>query len=71
MVGSYQTALATQVSEAVRIRRRVGTGSILDSHVEYNRCNIPRLRVEEEEEAKGREKYQREELEFRSWKSST
>ena len=56
VVGSYQTALPRQVSEAVRIRRRGGEGSILNSHAEHNRCHIPRLRVEEEEESKKREK---------------
>ena len=30
-------------------------GSILNSKAEYNRCHIPRLRVEEEEEGKERE----------------
>ena len=56
VVGSYQTALARQVSEAVRIRRRGGEGSILNSRAEYNRCHIPRLRVEEEEESKKRQR---------------
>ena len=62
VVGSYQTALARQVSEAVRIRRRGGEGSILNSRAEYNRCHIPRLRVEEEEEGQKREKEQKENL---------
>ena len=60
VVGSYQTALARQVSEAVRIRRRGGEGSILNSRAEYNRCHIPRLRVEEEEESKKRQRELRE-----------
>ena len=39
-----------QIREAVRIRRRGGAGSILNSKAESNRCHIPRLVVEEEEE---------------------
>ena len=50
VLGSYRTALSRQVSEAMRIRRRGGTGSILNSKTEYNRCHIPILRIEEEEE---------------------
>ena len=56
LVGSYQTALVRQVSEAVRIRRRGGDGSISNSRADYNRCHIPRLRVEEEEEKKKRQR---------------
>ena len=44
-----QTALARQVAEAVRIRRRGREGAILNSRGEFNRCYIPRLKVEEEE----------------------
>ena len=55
VVGSKRTALERQISEAVRIRRRGGAGSILNSKTEYNRCHIPRLRVEDEEETKKRE----------------
>ena len=39
-----------QVGEAVRIRRRGGAGSILNSKTEYDRCRIPRLVVQEEDE---------------------
>ena len=55
VIESHRTALSRQVGEAVRIRRRGGQGSILNSKTEYNRCHIPRLQVEEEEEAKERE----------------
>ena len=60
VVGSHRTALARQVSEAVRIRRRGGMGSILNSKAEYNRCHIPRLKVEEGEEAKNRKELSKE-----------
>ena len=50
MVSYHRTALNRQVKEAVRIRRRGGASSILNSRSEYNRCYIPRLVVEEEEE---------------------
>ena len=54
-LGSHQSALSRQVSEAVRIRRRGGIGNILDSKSEYNRCHIARLRVEDEGEQEERE----------------
>ena len=43
VVRSYRSALARQIGEAVRIRRRGGEGRILNSKAEYNRCTIPRL----------------------------
>ena len=49
-VSFYRTALARQVGEAVRIRRRGGAGSILNSKSEYDRCRIPRLVIEQEDE---------------------
>ena len=55
VVGSHQSALSGQVSEAVRIRRRGGIGNILNSKSEYNRCHIARLRVEDEGEQEERE----------------
>ena len=39
-----------QVRKAVRIRRRGGAGNILNSRAEFNRCHIPRLVVEEEDQ---------------------
>ena len=45
----YRSALARQVGEAVRIQRRGGAGSILNSRAEFDRCRIPRLVVEEED----------------------
>ena len=51
-VVSYHTsALSRQVKEAIRIRRRGGQGSILNSKAEFNRAYIPRLVVEVEEES--------------------
>ena len=62
VVRSYISALARQVGEAVRIRRRGGEGRILNSKAEYSRCVIPRLvldKIDEEE----LERMEREELE--------
>ena len=50
VVKHYKTALSRQVGEAVRIRRRGGAGSILNSRAEFNRCRIPRLAIEEVDE---------------------
>ena len=55
VVRNFRTALARQVAEAVRIRRRGGEGAILNSRGEFNRSHIPRLRIEEEEPAGARE----------------
>ena len=62
IVKGYRTALARQVGEAVRIRRRGGEGQILNSKAEYSRCVIPRLVLDtiDEEEF---EKMEKEELE--------
>ena len=49
VVDHFRTALSRQVAEAVRIRRRGGAGSILNSKAEFNRCRIPRLVVEEQD----------------------
>ena len=46
----FKTALSRQVAEAARILRRGGAGAILNSKNEFNRCQIPRLKVEEEED---------------------
>ena len=59
VVGSLKTALSRQDSKAVRIRRRGGEHIILNSKAEYNRCHIPRLRVEQEEEIVAKEEQQR------------
>ena len=50
MVSSHRTALNRQIREAVRIRRRGGAANILNSKSEFNRCQIPRLVVEVEDE---------------------
>ena len=63
VIGSYRSALGRQVSEAIRIRRRGGLGSILNSKSEYNRCHISRLRVEDEKEEEEREQETRREQE--------
>ena len=79
VISSHRTALNRQIKEAVRIRRRGGAASILNSKSEFNRCQIPRLVVEvEDEETRLRrvenEKLEQEELkgaldrEHMSWK---
>ena len=50
VVKHYKTPLSRQIGEAVRIRRRGGEGSILNSKAEYSRCRIPRLVIEETDE---------------------
>ena len=45
------------------IRRRGGAEVVLNSQTEYNRCHIPRLRVEEEEETSKRKAQDMEEME--------
>ena len=50
VISMHRTALNRQIKEAVRIRRRGGAASILNSKSEYNRCHIPRLVVEKEDE---------------------
>ena len=55
VVKHYKTALARQVAEAVRIRRRGGEGAILNSRGEFSRSYIPRLTVKEEDEEKDRD----------------
>ena len=52
VISSHKTALSRQIKEAVRIRRRGGGGRILNSKSEYNRCQIPRLVVEIEDDDK-------------------
>ena len=46
----YRSALSRQVGEAVRIMLRGGAGSILNSKSEFDRCKIPRLILEEQDE---------------------
>ena len=48
VVGKYRSALSRQVGEAVKIRRRGGEGSLLNSKGEFNRCKITRLTLEEQ-----------------------
>ena len=63
-VSYHKTALSRQIAEAVRIRRRGGQGAILNSKAEYNRCHIPRLQLEEEEQEGARERMEQELLEL-------
>ena len=62
VVKFYRSALSRQTGEAVRIAKRGGAGSILNSKSEYNRCYIPRLRVEEQDVIKEMEKLEEQEL---------
>ena len=48
-ISFHKSALSRQTAEAVRIRRRGGEGSVLNSRSEYNRCYIPRLCLVEED----------------------
>ena len=50
VVKNYRSALSRQIGEAVRIRRRGGAGCILNSKSEFDRCQIPRLIIEEQDE---------------------
>ena len=45
----FKTALSCQVGEAVRIMRRGGAGAILHSKSECDRCKIPRLILEDQD----------------------
>ena len=51
-VAFHRSALTRQVGKAMRIGIRGGAGMILNSKYEYDRCRIPRLVLEEEEEDK-------------------
>ena len=64
VAGFYRSALARQMAEAVRIRRRGGEGAVLNSKAEYNRCYVPRLRLVEEQEAIEVEQAEAEELQI-------
>ena len=63
VVSNHRSALNRQVKEAVRIRRRGGANNILNSKAEFNRCHIPRLVVEEEDQEVRKKREQREEQE--------
>ena len=56
----YRTALSRQIGEAVRIMRRGGEGMVLNSKSEFDRCRIPRLQVEEQNEEELRKKEEQE-----------
>ena len=59
VVEFHRSALSRQTGEAVRIMRRGGAGSVLNSRAEFNRCYIPRLRVEEQEKLEQMEQWER------------
>ena len=63
LISSHRSALSRQVREAVRIRRRGGAGAILNSKGEFNRCHIPRLVVEEEDQEAKKEREAQEHME--------
>ena len=50
-----RSALARQVGEAIRIRKRGGEGGVLNSKAEYNRSYIPRLQIENKADEEARE----------------
>ena len=60
VVSHHRSALNRQIKEAVSIRRRGGAQGILNSKVEFNRCYIPRLVVEVEDQATKEQREQRE-----------
>ena len=68
-----RTVLNRWIREAVRIHRRGGASSILNSKAEFNWCYNPRLVVEKEDEgAKERRQHQEEqETKERVWKQKT
>ena len=66
VVDYHRSALNRQIREAVRIRRRGGASQILNSRSEFNRCHIPRLvvQVEDEESKKTRREQEAEDDEL-------
>ena len=70
VVKSYKSALSRQIGEAVRIRRRGGAGCILNSKSEFDRCQIPRLTIEEQDEEKLKKRKEEEEQEMEKILSS-
>ena len=68
LISTHRSALSRQVREAVRIRRRGGEGHILNSKGEFNRCHIPRLVLEEEDDDAKKTRLEREQQEKRDLK---
>ena len=62
VVQFHRSALSRQCGEAVRIMKRGGAGSVLNSRAEFNRCYIPRLKVEECDKVKELEDMEEQEL---------
>ena len=46
----FRTALSRQIGEACRIMLRGGAGAILNSKSEFDRCKIPRLILQDQDE---------------------
>ena len=64
VVQFHRTALSRQCGEAIRIMRwGGGAGSVLNSRSEFNRCYIPRLKIEEQDKIRQLEKMEKQELE--------
>ena len=63
VISTHRTALSRQVKEAIRIKKRGGAGGVLNSKSEFNRCYIPRMVVEEEEESSKMDRLAREQTE--------
>ena len=61
VISYHKTPLNRQIKEAIMIRRRGGATEILNSRSEFNRCHIPRLVVEVEEEEIRKAREQKEE----------
>ena len=70
VVKTYKSALSRQIGEAVRIKRRGGAGCILNSKSEFDRCQIPRLIIEEQDEEKLKKNEEEEEQEMERLSSS-
>ena len=64
VVQYHKSTLSRQLGEAVRIRRRGGQGSILNSKSEFDRCWIPRLTIDENEEGQAKVAIEKEQEEL-------
>ena len=62
VVQLHRSALSRQTGEEVQIMRRGGAGSVLNSKSEFNRCYIPRLKVEEQDKIRTMEQQEEDEM---------
>ena len=69
IIGSFKDVLSRQVFEAVRIENR-GQG-ILNSKAEFNRCRIPRLRIDMEGWKKSKESTEHDNTIPEGWKAGS